>query len=129
MVRRPPRSTRTDALFPDTALVRSSSIEAFGHDRDNPRAIGSGPDHTAEVAMRGIAVLAALLATSERRVYQHNRGNRAAMQVGDQFAIMRAYSGPWEGVAQAVSPCRVDLVGVGKAWLWGRRGPAGEIHG
>src|SRR3546814_9370438 len=84
MVRRPPRSTRTDALFPDTALVRSSSIEAFGHDRDNPRAIGSGPDHTAEVAMRGIAVLAALLATSERRVYQHNRGNRAAMQRSEE---------------------------------------------
>src|SRR3546814_4744322 len=28
MIRRPPRSTRTDTLFPDTTLVRSASVEA-----------------------------------------------------------------------------------------------------
>src|SRR3546814_15396955 len=30
MLRRPPRSTRTDTLFPYTTLFRSNEVEAFG---------------------------------------------------------------------------------------------------
>src|SRR3546814_1711723 len=37
MIRRPPRSTRTDTLFPYTTLFRSS-LRLFGHDR--PQAAG-----------------------------------------------------------------------------------------
>src|SRR3546814_11426102 len=31
MIRRPPRSTRTDTLFPYTTLFRSSDVEALAH--------------------------------------------------------------------------------------------------
>src|SRR3546814_2036249 len=33
MIRRPPRSTRTDTLFPDTTLFRSRQDDAAAHDR------------------------------------------------------------------------------------------------
>ncbi len=91
-------------------LGEGGSIEAFGHDRDNPRPIGSGPDCTAQVALRRLAVLAAFLAAGERRVHQHDRRNRATMQVGDQFPVMRSDRGRREDVGQAVSSCRIDLV-------------------
>src|SRR3546814_13741228 len=39
MIRRPPRSTRTDTLFPYTTLFRSRSLEAFR----NGGLIGTGP--------------------------------------------------------------------------------------
>src|SRR3546814_4421083 len=34
MIRRPPRSTRTDTLFPYTTLFRSQAREALGHHRE-----------------------------------------------------------------------------------------------
>ncbi len=91
-------------------LGEGGSIEAVGHDRNNPRPIGSGPDCTTKVALRRLAVLAAFLAAGERRVYQHDRRNRATMQVRDQFPVMRSERGRREDVGQAVSSCRIDLV-------------------
>src|SRR3546814_7948258 len=38
MIRRPPRSTRTDTLFPDTTLFRSEQEEAFRAERARDRA-------------------------------------------------------------------------------------------
>src|SRR3546814_13636968 len=42
MIRRPPRSTRTDTLFPYTTLFRSEGGEAApdSHDLRNPRLLG-----------------------------------------------------------------------------------------
>src|SRR3546814_2021572 len=37
MIRRPPRSTRTDTLFPYTTLFRSLQHHATGRGRDKPR--------------------------------------------------------------------------------------------
>src|SRR3546814_10454251 len=37
MIRRPPRSTRTDTLFPDTTLFRSAPLSAAGAERRNGR--------------------------------------------------------------------------------------------
>ena len=91
-------------------LGESGSIEAIGHDRDNPRPSSSGPDRTAQVTHGSFAVLAAFLAVSERRVHQHGRRERAAKQVGDQFAIMRGDRSRRVDVAQAISSCRIDLV-------------------
>ncbi len=90
--RRRGRSRRlVDLLQPDIeeqrrfvlCLGESGSIESFGHDRDNSRPIGSGPDRTAQVTHGRLTVLAAFLASGERRVHQHDRRNRAANQVGD----------------------------------------------
>src|SRR3546814_4180828 len=42
MIRRPPRSTRTDTLFPYTTLFRSDRLIGIGvgPHRDRPRAVG-----------------------------------------------------------------------------------------
>src|SRR3546814_17812993 len=37
MIRRPPRSTRTDTLFPSTTLFRSSGAPAFAGELSSPR--------------------------------------------------------------------------------------------
>src|SRR3546814_5155710 len=42
MIRRPPRSTRTDTLFPYTTLFRSAQLEQRRHPRDHEDA---GGDH------------------------------------------------------------------------------------
>src|SRR6056297_3803279 len=44
MLRRPPRSTRTDTLFPYTTLFRSRRPARPPHGRDRRRA-RAGPDH------------------------------------------------------------------------------------
>src|SRR3546814_17947399 len=46
MIRRPPRSTRTDTLFPYTTLCRARSCE-FAHDRDGE--VGR-PERPADIA-------------------------------------------------------------------------------
>src|SRR3546814_4251769 len=38
MIRRPPRSTRTDTLFPYTTLFRSQAYEQLGRDEDARKA-------------------------------------------------------------------------------------------
>src|SRR3546814_3244375 len=48
MIRRPPRSTRTDTLFPYTTLFRSSvapmaRLVAYGHAGVDPKYMGMGP--------------------------------------------------------------------------------------
>src|SRR3546814_15300985 len=37
MIRRPPRSTRTDTLFPYTTLFRSQSLSKYENDHQTPR--------------------------------------------------------------------------------------------
>src|SRR3546814_2971212 len=83
MVRRPPRSTRTDTLLPDPALSRSLVVEAGAEDRPGEAV------HRHDVeAERGPSVLAAGLEAVEQ--LRHGRpgvglGPRAAAQ-GDQRA-------------------------------------------
>src|SRR3546814_17982965 len=45
MIRRPPRSTRTDTLFPYTTLFRSRSRRAERRDRDHGRRCGDRSGH------------------------------------------------------------------------------------
>src|SRR3546814_7600117 len=60
MIRRPPRSTRTDSLFPYTTLFRSGAAQAvriaLGADRQDDRFGGDG------VALRGLDAKGALRA-------------------------------------------------------------------
>src|SRR3546814_14206151 len=44
MLRRPPRSTRTDTLFPYTTLFRSYGLACAGIDGDQPAIGGTGVD-------------------------------------------------------------------------------------
>src|SRR3546814_1824574 len=50
MIRRPPRSTRTDTLFPYTTLFRSYRVR---RDRAQPACRQPGPDHAAAPAPAG----------------------------------------------------------------------------
>src|SRR3546814_18098043 len=70
MIRRPPRSTRTDTLFPDTTLFRSAQVvaEAFQVDIDRVKitatSTGKVPNTSATAAssgsdINGMAALAA----------------------------------------------------------------------
>src|SRR3546814_10709947 len=57
MIRRPPRSTRTDTLFPYTTLFRSRQVRPFGFRgrsrlqqfRDAPRSRSRSEEHTSEL--------------------------------------------------------------------------------
>src|SRR3546814_11716341 len=49
MIRRPPRSTRTDTLFPYTTLFRSVVVRAFLHVAGTV-----GHEHGAEAELKGI---------------------------------------------------------------------------
>src|SRR3546814_10122334 len=67
MIRRPPRSTRTDTLFPYTTLVRSTEheINALNRRQANIRAVK--PDR----------ILAQVAATAQRLIGRHRRVVRA----------------------------------------------------
>src|SRR3546814_11400684 len=58
MIRRPPRSTRTDTLFPYTTLFRSTGQDALHRSqyvRTRPARFGRGPD-MAEAGTAGIKI-------------------------------------------------------------------------
>src|SRR3546814_10213468 len=50
MIRRPPRSTRTDTLFPDTTLFRSQAVERQGQGARLAGDVGDEGDGGAELA-------------------------------------------------------------------------------
>src|SRR3546814_3427299 len=57
MIRRPPRSTRTDTLFPYTTLFRSIDLLAIGLDRvDREPRLQTGAGHEIEVDAGGAAL-------------------------------------------------------------------------
>src|SRR3546814_3604060 len=53
MIRRPPRSTRTDTLFPYTTLFRSLSSDAWGVGCSSSRRPVSAPLRTADMVVAG----------------------------------------------------------------------------
>ena len=91
-------------------LGKARSVETIWHDRGDPAATGAGPDCASKMAQRCTAVAAALLATRKGRVHQDDRGDWAAMQVGNKFAIVGADCGLRKDVCQAVASASIDLV-------------------
>src|SRR3546814_21158398 len=79
MIRRPPRSTRTDTLFPYTTLFRSPAERAFGAefaqfekgDPDLVERLGGGDEHRF-----GVAILHAL------RIALGGEAHRGAIRAG-----------------------------------------------
>src|SRR3546814_7280738 len=86
MIRRPPRSTRTDTLFPDTTLFRSDDLEGLVHQV----AVRAFDDLGEEDVGDGVAPLVEL----------HHAGRRLELQLGEGRA---------EGLA-AVGEVAVHLV-------------------
>src|SRR3546814_13531527 len=76
MIRRPPRSTRTDTLFPYTTLFRSPELllQAYAvgvfpmaEGRDDPRLFFVDPDHRGIIPLDGFHVPRSLRRTVLRR--------------------------------------------------------------
>src|SRR3546814_18715322 len=60
MIRRTPSSTRTDTLFPDTTLFRSSGFAGLGDDRARRSFIGRVDDDLRPIGRFDVAVLLAV---------------------------------------------------------------------
>src|SRR3546814_11940202 len=71
MIRRPPRSTRTDTLFPYTTRFRSPRPEPAGdHDCHGPRGDFAWPDRV--IGERSVRPLQWCTCTAERCVMRHD---------------------------------------------------------
>src|SRR3546814_17281546 len=76
MVRRPPRSTRTDTLFPYTTLFRSLPL----------RALLQRVDHSGDMAIAGVDIrIAGVHVEIALRLVEGNRRQRARLDIGEEF--------------------------------------------
>src|SRR3546814_1852607 len=79
MIRRPPRSTRTDTLFPYTTLFRSPGADAV------PRLFGGGDaadaDQRHPPAARGAEIAQALQRESGKRLEEHTSELQSLMRI------------------------------------------------
>src|SRR3546814_11625508 len=104
MIRRPPRSTRTDTLFPYTTLFRSDLQRLF-------------PLDLAELALAAFAHAQQRLRQSRRRVVLHDPGRalgadhalvdrvrRVALDVADHLVLALAVGQPHLAAAAAGAP-------------------------
>src|SRR3546814_9368792 len=82
MNRRPPRSTRTDTLFPDTTLFRSSELEAdiTAADYDQMLRHMVESDHAGIIKIRDV------------RDARHGRNVRAATHVEENLGCVEGFS-------------------------------------
>src|SRR3546814_8169936 len=101
MIRRPPRSTRTDTLFPYTTLFRSAKpaardgagaqVDALDTGRINedlaPRERRGQPRHELRIELEGER----LLARRGERVGAQHRGDDAAQRAQDAIVVDRRY--------------------------------------
>src|SRR3546814_2309873 len=94
MLRRPPRFTRTDTLFPYTPLFRSAQLQAFALDRVETRAddafggAAADVDHQPQVAGLGRLRMgdpevdqARLLAAGDDRSEEHTSELQSLMRI------------------------------------------------
>src|SRR3546814_18228016 len=84
MIRRPPRSTRTDTLFPYTTLFRSDfpriALEA-GADLVGGRAFADGFEHR-QIAVRLRQFLERGAPIADRGEFAHQQARRRAVLIG-----------------------------------------------
>src|SRR3546814_9795581 len=75
MIRRPPRSTRTDTLFPYTTLFRSSVAPRSSHSKTTISAV------TVMAAMAGQALSAGRSASGRQRSEEHTSELQSLMRI------------------------------------------------
>src|SRR3546814_19564604 len=118
MIRRPPRSTRTDTLFPYTTLFRSPRREAVGQRHQpvahHPRLCGiaapvlladppAGEDHlVARLPGRAAALLDGAANVEARHIAIHSTPPAEALPHHLTLVLFRGVSAP----AVALTPCR-----------------------
>src|SRR3546814_14666882 len=84
MTRRPPRSTRTDTLFPYTTLFRSRRIGCIEQHRASVAQQRPGPcgdDDRADDAHRRVEPYPAEIAPAEQRSDREHRGDRKSTRL------------------------------------------------
>src|SRR3546814_20082578 len=107
MIRRPPRSTRTDTLFPYTTLVRSEAAVDLGHEAAAVAgAVGVPPAVALAEELEG---LADQVGTGQRQVVGgYVGGSRQQRRHDAQDAVVVAYRqfDHVRGVRYGRAPCR-----------------------
>src|SRR3546814_10935110 len=71
MIRRPPRSTRTDTLLPDTTLFRSAAVRSvrLASKRDTTRRLATTPSRFGEIRQPSVRYIAVPKTSSESRAF------------------------------------------------------------
>src|SRR3546814_13901309 len=123
MIRRPPRSTRTDTLFPYTTLFRSPTRDEQRHDEGfDMTTISSETLHASCVAIGGRAVLIEGPSGSGKSDLALRLIDRGAKLVADDYTILtREYGAP----KASTPPPIAGRIGVRatarKRVVWGKR--------
>src|SRR3546814_8677791 len=107
MIRRPPRSTRTDTLFPYTTLFRS-----FAGNQSSAYWTNNGYG-TAQVNLRGLGIKRTLVLLNNRRLVAGGTG---------------ANSSPDLNMIPVVALARTDVLKDGASAIYGADAMAGVVH-
>src|SRR3546814_3442795 len=82
MIRRPPRSTRTDTLFPYTTLFRSRTIADGDHDRlADPGGLGEDARLAVPTLEHYLPLLYVLAVSTPRRSEEHTSELQSLMRI------------------------------------------------
>src|SRR3546814_14589063 len=82
MIRRPPRSTRTDTLFPYTTFNRSATTEHYTFDRARPeQELGSCCDHHLLIQANAAERLRERLGEAYERSEEHTSELQSLMRI------------------------------------------------
>src|SRR3546814_12925135 len=97
MIRRPPRSTRTDTLFPYTTLFRSANLGNLEMDRERPaQAVGyfekAARDFESMGAVNELAGISGLLVTAQLQLL---RPDAALAERSEERRVGKECVGTW----------------------------------
>src|SRR3546814_9361583 len=97
MIRRPPRSTRTDTLFPYTTLVRSDPLEAeLGLAPDRRAVLGRGEFPGAFVRVRQVGVEQGQVELHVQRSEEHASEPQSLLRISyPVFCLQKNHSQQW----------------------------------
>src|SRR3546814_7596180 len=119
MIRRPPRSTRTDTLFPYTTLFRSGAFDLVEHDDEIAAATGRFEllrlvfghcEHQGERRRGAVAVLEQLRAGRLERFGRGQLDTRFAQRLGQRFALVDlGYDRRRDGAGGAARACGLEI--------------------
>src|SRR3546814_1409870 len=108
MIRRPPRSTRTDTLFPYTTLFRSARLRELGHDYGDFDAHNGLWEMAQKTAHDGLARMALVPRVLEARGLDVTPGMIAKLrQLGDEATV---------GILETILREEISHVAAGSRW-------------
>src|SRR3546814_8097876 len=109
MIRRPPRSTRTDTLFPYTTLFRSRATRRSPNQFPPTPLLSSGRDVAAGLSLCRVMPLVLVSRGSERSLRRRQEPNNRAMPADIDQSVARVLRVPWWSPARrarSIGACR-----------------------